>query len=123
MSKTETSIYSELVSKALEQSKVESPAYTAGSRMARILVKVKAPDYAQFLRQLVTFDTVPLVLKKLPVDLANDDVIFNAVVRTQHKLLFNEDWQENLTDSVKEYYLIHAESIDRTHEELNKPLK
>ena len=118
------SIYADLIKPTpeVETEGIPTP-YTAAQRLALIVAKVRPDAYAQYLRQLISFDTVPLVLQNLPLDLAADDTIFNAVVRTQHKLLFNEDWAENLTDLVKEFYLCKTAAIDRTVNELVKPLK
>jgi hypothetical protein len=123
---SEISVYSDLVKQttATDEETADIPTpYTAGQRLALIVAKVRPDQYAQYLRQLISFDTVPLVLQNLPLDLSQDDTIFNAIVRTQHKLLFNEDWLENLTELVKEYYLCKTEAIDRTVAELAKPLK
>jgi hypothetical protein len=123
---SEISVYGDLVKQhdmsANEVFEGPTP-YTAGQRLALVVAKVRPEEYAQYLRQLISFDTVPLVLQNLPLDLSQDDTIFNAIVRTQHKLIFNEDWSENLTELVKEYYLCKTEAIDRTVQELAKPLK
>ena len=92
-----------------EPSVIDAPSLS--SRMNKIGMLVKFDRYDKFLQHVISFQTAGPLINKLPQQMANDDTIYNAVIRSHHKNLWHDDWNENLTDMVKEFFNIMHEAI------------
>lgn len=77
---------------------------TPAKRIARISAFIKHDRTNQFLKQTISYQTVGVLINRLPASLSADDVLYNAMIRAHHKNTWGENWDEALTELVKDYY-------------------
>lgn len=89
---------------------------TPAKRIARISAFIKHDRTNQFLKHTISYQTVGVLINRLPASLSADDTLYNAMIRAHHKNTWAENWDEALTELVKDYYFCINEVLQQTLE-------